>query len=356
MRYAMFGALIGAVFPLLGTWLGAVHLGVGFSLDAALEAQRHPVLWLLDLMPAIGAFLGLLVGGVRDQLSLERARVAAAHNDIRVATRALEETTRESRQRIADLTRAQNDVDRFAQVAAHDLQAPLHAINSLAQWVREDLGDQLSGEGKEHLELLQLRANRMGNLLNSLQAYATAGRDSGDVELVDMKVLAHQALRRIRGGERFIMTFDGPDEALHTSRVALATVLQSILANCVHHHDMPPGRILVERRDVGQHIECTISDDGPGIPTRYRDRVFGLFTTLERRDALDTTGAGLAVARRVVETRGGSIHILPQDGRGTRVRFTWPREQTAESQSADALARLSLKAITMKNEGPPSLR
>ena len=356
MRYAMYGALFGAAFPVVGTLVRILGDDGELTLEAVRMAQRDPVLWLLDLMPALTTIIGLIVGTIRDTLSLSNAMLAAAQNDVRVATRALEETTVQATQRQAELARAQNDLDRFARVASHDLQAPLQAINSLADWVREDLGRHLTHDGHEHLRLLQARAHRMERLLSSLQAYTIAGREMGPVEAVDVRVLAHQVLRQVPGGSRFIMSFDGADEPLHTSRASLSTVLYVLLDNCVRHHDMPPGRIFVETHDAGQLVECVVADDGPGIPTEFHDKVFGLFVTLEKRDEVDSTGAGLAVARRVVETLGGEIQVLPQDGRGTRIRFTWPKAHTAESHAADALARLSLKALAAKKEGPISHR
>ena len=356
-RYAMYGALFGAALPIFGTLLRLHNTGASISIEAIARAQRDPVLWLLDLMPALTTIIGLMVGSLRDSLSLANATVAAAQNDVRVATRALEDTAQQSIQRQAELTRAQNDLDRFAQVAANDLGAPLHAINSLAEWVREDLGSHLTHDGHQHLQLLQMRAHRMAALLNSLQSYTLAGREMGPVEPVDVRLLAHQILQQVPGGKSFIMSFDGPAESLHTARGPLTTVLHVLLHNCVVHHDMPPGRIFIEVRVEGAHVAMVVADDGPGIPAEHHERVFGLFATLDERDLQpSTTGAGLAVAKRVVETVGGQIAILPHEGRGTRVRFTWPREQTAEPHAADVLARLSLKALSAKKESPPSQR
>ncbi len=352
MRYAMYGALFGAALPVLGTLVHVLATSGEVTWQAVRKAQRYPVLWLLDLTPALTTIIGFIVGRIRDALSLSNAMLIGAQNDVRVATRALEETTQQTRQRQAELTRAMNDLDRFAQVASHDLRAPLQAIESLASWIREDLGQHLTADGQQHLSLLRLRAERMGNLLNSLQAYTLAGREMGAIEPVDLKVLAHQVLRQVPGGDRFIMSFEGSDRALHTSRGWLSTVLHVLLDNCVRHHDMPPGRIFLEARDAGAFVDCVVADDGPGIPSDHHEKVFGLFVTLKRRDEVDTTGAGLAVARRVVETVGGTIEILPHDGRGARVRFSWPKEQTAESRAADALARLSLKALSAKKDEP----
>lgn len=353
-RYAMYGALLGASLPLMGTLVRVWDHQGELTLSAVRVAQRDPLLWLLDLMPAFATVVGLVVGILRDRLSLTAATASAAQHDVRVATRALEESAREAKKRQEELTRAKSDLDRFARVAAHDLRAPLTAINSLAEWVREDLGRHLTPDGHQHLNLLQRRAHTMASLLNSLQAYTMAGREDDTCEPVDVKLLAHDVLRQVPGGNRFIMSFDGDERPLHTSRASLGTVLRMVLDNCVRHHDVPPGRIFVVQNDLGAFVELVVADDGPGIPSEHHDKVFGLFVSFA--GAEETVGAGLAVARRVVETVGGEIAVLPQEGRGTRIRFTWPKERTAEGSSADALARLSLKALATKKDGPGSHR
>lgn len=356
-RYAMYGALIGASIPVVGTLVRIWDAQGEITMQAVRLAQRDPVLWLLDLMPAFATVLGLVVGVLRDRLSLSAATVAAAQQDLRVATRALEESAQQAKKTQRAVTRARDDLDRFAQVASHDLRAPLDAINSLAEWVREDLGRHLTPDGHQHLNLLQKRAHTMASLLSSLQAYTVAGRENDEIEKVDLKLLAHQVLRQVPGGNRFIMSFDGDEQALHTSRTSLCTVLYVLLDNCVRHHDMPPGRIFIVKKDLGTFVEVVVADDGPGIPSPHHDKVFGLFVTFKGAVGADENlGAGLAVARRVVETLGGEIAVLPQDGRGTRIRFTWPKEHTAESSSVEALARLSLKALATKKEGPSSQR
>ncbi len=352
-RYAMYGALIGALLPVVATLLRVSGASEGSAFEAIRAAHADPVFWLLDLLPACTTTAGWLVGGLRDRLSLSEATITAAHHDLRIATRALEESTQRAKARQGELARAQSDLDRFTQVASRDLAAPLAAIQSLAEWVREDLGPHLTPAGHEHLELLKARTQRLSTLLHSLQAFSMAGRETDEVERVDVKLLAHQMLRQVPGGSRFIMSFDGDDEALFTSRTALSTVLYVLLDNCVRHHDQPPGRIYVTKRDLDKAAELVIADDGPGIPTTHHERVFGLFVTL-KRDEAQTAGAGLSVARRVVETAGGEIALLPQDGRGTRVRLLWPKERTAEGNSTEALARLSLKALAIKKDGPPS--
>ena len=81
----------------------------------------------------------------------------------------------------------------------------------------------------------------------------------------------------------------------------------------------------IAARELGDCCEFSVSDDGPGIPRAFHDTVFQMFETLKRRDVVEGSGMGLALVKKIIETAGGRVWIEPSDGRGTTVRFTWPR-------------------------------
>ena len=69
-----------------------------------------------------------------------------------------------------------------------------------------------------------------------------------------------------------------------------------------------------------------MSDNGPGIDPRYRERIWQIFQTLEARDKVEGTGIGLSVVRKIVETRGGATWLDSEVDKGTTFYFTWPRQ------------------------------
>jgi signal transduction histidine kinase len=217
------------------------------------------------------------------------------------------------------------ELARFVYIASHDLRAPLRAIKSLAEWIAEDVGPDSSEETGEHLQLLRARVDRMDAYLVALLEYSRVGRMPVPVERVDAGALVKEVIADLEAPATmtFDVAVDGDVAPFETPRASLERVLLQVVGNAVGHHDRPDGRVEVRVNKRDGKLCFEVSDDGPGIAPKHHGRVFELFQTLCRRDEIGGCGMGLPLAKKIVETSGGSIE-LSSEGRGTTVRFTWP--------------------------------
>ena len=106
-------------------------------------------------------------------------------------------------------------------------------------------------------------------------------------------------------------------------------MLRNLIGNAIKHHDRAVGHIEISAVEHGDHVEFVVSDDGPGIPPEYHEEIFRMFSTLKPRDVVEGSGMGLAMVRKILENRGGTIHVESAEGRGATFRFTWPRSAEA---------------------------
>jgi signal transduction histidine kinase len=122
----------------------------------------------------------------------------------------------------------------------------------------------------------------------------------------------------------FAITYEGEEPTLRTHPVALQVVLANLISNSLKHHDRDQGCITVRTRRVDGLAEFRVSDDGPGIPEQFHRRIFEIFQTLQSRDDRESSGIGLAIVKRKVESHGGRIWIeSAPPARGTSFVFTW---------------------------------
>lgn len=217
------------------------------------------------------------------------------------------------------------ELDQFAYVASHDLKAPLRAIANLSQWIEEDLEGQLPDENKHQLQLLRGRVHRMEALINGLLEYSRVGRRDRLVETVDVEHLLTEIVDSLAPPASFEFDISAEIPAFTTNAVALRQVLSNLISNAIKHHDRDDGCITVTGVDRGDRYEFAVSDDGPGIDPQFHDRIFTIFQTLKPRDELESTGIGLSIVKKVIETEGGTIHLESALGEGTTFRFTWPK-------------------------------
>jgi two-component system sensor kinase FixL len=223
-----------------------------------------------------------------------------------------------------ELERSNRELNDFAYSASHDLRSPLRAIAQMAAWIAEDHGPELSEDVRNDLDLMQRRVKRMQTLLDDMLEYARVGRSDGDLSHVDCEQLAREIIDSLPLPAEFIVDV-GPLPTILSHRTPLQQVLRNLIGNAVKHHNRSDGRVAVSSVDHGDHIEFIVCDDGPGIARAYHDQIFRMFSTLKPRDAVEGSGMGLALVKKIVEGRGGTVQLESSEGRGATFRFTWPR-------------------------------
>jgi signal transduction histidine kinase len=286
----------------------------------------------LGAILAIGIISWLsMVHQQRNERALESAIIEAELESQRA--RALAE---DANKRASDLERAHAEIDRFTHVSSHDLRAPLHGISKLAEFVADDLSevDAVPEDVLDNVNLLRQRAKRLDGLLMSLIEYSRVGRTRQRVETVDTGDLVDSIVDSLAIGPGFEVE-RGELPTLFCAKAPLRRVVRHLINNAIKHHDRAAGHVAIRGHDSGTHAEVVVEDDGPGIPRGQQAKVFEIFTTLKRRDELEASGMGLALARKIVELEGGVLE-LESEGRGCRFCIRLPHAVPAQQPRAVA--------------------
>lgn len=224
----------------------------------------------------------------------------------------------------AELQQINNDLDGFVYTASHDLRAPLTAVGEIAQWILDD-DSSLGAESRTRLALIQGRIERMKRLLNDIRDYARAGRsDDPVVATMSAAALVREVIETSYLSGGFTIKCDAVLENLTVSRAPLEQVFHNLISNAMKHHDSKIGIIEISGAPSGSMWRFSVADDGPGVPEQYRKSIFEMFKTLRPRDAVEGSGMGLAIVRRLVEKMGGQCGCEARTERGARFWFDWP--------------------------------
>ncbi|HEY0891410.1 MAG TPA: ATP-binding protein, partial [Cellvibrio sp.] len=223
------------------------------------------------------------------------------------------------------LEQTNKELETFAYVASHDLKSPLRGIAQLSNWIDEDLEEKEFAEVGKHTQMLRSRIQRMEKLLDDMLVFYRAGKTDGNIIRIDLAHMAQELfeIQNTKAGLHLELGENLPIfESLSTP---FEQILRNLFSNAIKHHDLESGVIRVEGRRLNNDFyEISVSDDGPGIPAKFQERVFGMFQTLKPRDELEGSGMGLALIKKIVETYGGKISVH-SEGRGCRFTFTWPQ-------------------------------
>ncbi len=224
-----------------------------------------------------------------------------------------------------ELERSNKELATFAYVASHDLKSPLRGIFQISQWIEEDLGNGDTQSIPGHMKMLHGRLRRMEHLLDDLLAYSRAGRMEGGISQINLGALAHDIFdMQAPPGEFTLITADDLP-TFTTLATPLEQVLRNLFTNAIKHHDRSTGSIKLDWQLANKdYYQFSVTDDGPGIPPEYHERVFVMFQTLRPRDEVEGSGMGLALVKKIVETYGGKASITSDGKRGTSIHFTWP--------------------------------
>ncbi|MHC4913680.1 MAG: sensor histidine kinase, partial [Planctomycetota bacterium] len=228
----------------------------------------------------------------------------------------------------------------FAYVVSHDLKAPLRGIKTLADWLSTDFADKLDENGKEQMNLLLARVERMHNLIEGVLQYSRVGRVKEEEVQVDLNELIPDVIDMVAAPENITITVENELPVLDCVKTAIGQVFQNLLGNAVKYIDKPKGQIKVGCVEENDFWKFSVTDNGPGIEEKHFERIFRIFQTLSPRDELESTGIGLSVVKKIVELHGGEIWVESKMGEGTTFFFTLPRSRK-EVEDAELEANIA---------------
>ena len=242
----------------------------------------------------------------------ELRRRLAAEEGLRGATRAAEASARE--------------LEAFSYSLAHDLRAPLRAIDGFAQALGEDAGPRLEPGETEWLRRIRAAAQRMGTLIDDLLDLARITRTRFVRETVDLSALAASVVEDLRSADpaRDVEVVVEPGLVADGDRRLLRVALENLLGNAWKYTSKKPRARIEFARVATDPPTYAVRDDGAGFDMAYADRLFGAFQRLHGEAEFPGHGIGLAGVQRIVQRHGGAVRAEGKVGEGASFFFTLP--------------------------------
>lgn len=267
---------------------------------------------------------------------------AQLEDQVRQRTRELTAANQELSESNHLLVRSNDNLQRFAYVASHDLQEPLRKIQSFGDLLKSQYADTL-GDGIDVLNRMQSAANRMSVLIRDLLSFSRISTQRDTNALVPLSKVLNNVLLdlelAIAENSAVIDVADLP--TVLGDALQLGQLFQNLISNALkfrHADTVPRIRIssqLVAADDLPPTVKPSraapayhridVQDNGIGFDPKYVDRIFQVFQRLHSRSNFAGTGIGLAICEKVATNHGGTITATSQPGKGATFSVYLPQ-------------------------------
>ena len=123
------------------------------------------------------------------------------------------------------------------------------------------------------------------------------------------------------------ITIDDELPVVEFERTQIAQVFQNLLSNAIEYNDKPHGQIRIGCIEEADNWKFSVADNGRGIEQENYEKIFLIYQTLEPRNEFKSTGIGLTLVKKIIETYGGTIWVESKFGQGSTFFFTLPKQE-----------------------------
>jgi signal transduction histidine kinase len=306
----------------IGAGMGGLALVFLLAIGAALFLRRFVV---RPVKAVAGASADLAAGDMSVRVPPmsddELGDLARAFNAM---AEGLERSRAEVAQRTEELERSNEELDRFASVVSHDLQAPLATVSMYAQLLERRHGESL-GDDRRIVDGICQATGQSRELIRDLLEYSKAGRGELRARPVDTNHLVGEVLEMLAAPIQEAGAAVDVDElpGVTGDPANLRQVFQNLISNAIKFcEDEPQVSVSAERN--GGVVRFAVADNGIGMDPKDAKEIFEPFHRLHGGSHYPGTGIGLAVCERIVEHHGGRIWAESQPGEGSTFRFELP--------------------------------
>ncbi|MBW4560140.1 MAG: GAF domain-containing protein [Mojavia pulchra JT2-VF2] len=241
-----------------------------------------------------------------------------------------------------ELERSNRELASFAYAASHDLKEPLRGIYNYSTILLEDYAQILDDEGIEYLETVVSLSVRMETLINSLLRLSQLGKAELRKQSTDLNELLTQVIDVFRASRQYSELIDIRIPRLlptvECDSVLVNEVFSNLIANALKYNDKAKKWVEIGYLDKNEEISTGllqpkkqssvppvfyVRDNGIGIPEHHLETIFRLFKRLHSQEKYGGgVGAGLAIAKKIVELHNGRIWVESTLGHSSTFYFT----------------------------------
>lgn len=210
----------------------------------------------------------------------------------------------------------------YAHAVSHDLKAPLRNINALVSWIIEDNGASFDEATQESFALVLSNVEKMDKLIKGILEYSSIDKVESVNSQLDLKALIDECVASILIPNHFKIIIPNRFPVIYGNAYKFKQIFQNLIQNAVLFNDNAEPFVEIGYTEHQNDIEFYVKDNGKGVKEVYQNKIFDSFIKLQNNT--DSSGLGLSIVKKAVESFGGKIRIQSKENQGATFYFTKP--------------------------------
>lgn len=228
---------------------------------------------------------------------------------------------------LGNLEKQNKALNEYAHMVSHDLKAPLRSIDALLNWFIEDNAAILDDNNKKSLQLILSNVEKMDLLIKGILDYSSIDNQDIVNRKIDLNLLMEDIFRTIFIPDHVEIHINNKLPKVFGNDFRFKQLFQNLIQNAIKYNNKEKANIEIGSEENEQEIKFYIKDNGIGIPEKYQQKIFEIFSKLENND--HSTGIGLSIVKKIVDLYKGRIWLESQENIGTTFYFTILKENGA---------------------------
>jgi signal transduction histidine kinase len=218
--------------------------------------------------------------------------------------------------------RLNKNLEQFAHTVSHDLKSPLNNANGLVDIIEITLGDDMSDELRQYIDLLKITNGKMRSLIDGILKYAKASGKNQDLEQINLRDFVVEVGETLTAKGKAKLNFLNELPTVTYNNTVLKQILSNLMSNAIKFCDKEECEIKFSSLDDDHYYHISVSDNGPGVDKASHKDMFKLFNKVNENKEIDSSGVGLATVKKIINESGGNIWVDSELGFGTTFTFT----------------------------------
>ena len=209
---------------------------------------------------------------------------------------------------------------------SHSIKTPLHGINQISQWLKEDYKDSIGPDVKELLNMLTYRVEKLNAIIDNLLEYTDIKVKLEKLSKLDLNFILKNLINFMNVPQNIEINIARNMPQLKIEKKYIESIFTNLIENSIKFMDKEKGNVEIGVVELNKEYMFFVRDNGSGIEEKYFEKIFTMFHSINAKESIENLGVGLALTKKIVELHGGTIRIESKVKEGTTVFFTLPYE------------------------------